>query len=64
MTNCGQAEKSSHFEITNCGQAGNEVQQSTKKSSHFQITNCGQAKPKGSNAPQIQSFSNDKLWTS
>jgi len=42
---------SSHFQITNCGEAKNEVQQRTKKSSHFQMTKCGQAKPKCSNAP-------------
>jgi len=44
--------KSSHFQMTNCGEAKNEVQQRTKKSSHFQMTNCEQAKPKCSNAPK------------
>jgi len=44
--------KSSHFIMTNCGQAENQVQQHTKKSSHFEMTKCGQAKPKCSNAPQ------------
>ena len=43
MTMCGQAENLSHFKMTNCGHAENEVQQRTKKSSQFQITNCGQA---------------------
>jgi len=44
--------KSSYFQMTNCGEAKNEVQQRTKKSSHFQIISCGEAKPKCSNAPK------------
>ena len=39
-----RTKKSSHFQVTNCGQAKYEVQQRTKKSSHFQMTNCGEAK--------------------
>jgi len=45
-----RTKKSSHFQMTNCGEAKNEVQQRTKKSSHFQVINCGQANPKCSNA--------------
>jgi len=45
-----RTKKSSHFQMTNCGEAKNEVQQRTKKSSHFQMINCGEAKPKCSNA--------------
>jgi len=47
-----RTKKSSHFQMTKCGEAKNEVQQRTKKSSHFQMTNCGEAKPKCSNAPK------------
>jgi len=47
-----RTKKSSHFQMTNCGEAKNEVQQRTKKSSHFQMINCGQANPKCSNAPK------------
>jgi len=47
-----RTKKSSHFQMTNCGEAKNEVQQRTKKSSHFQVINCGQANPKCSNAPK------------
>jgi len=47
-----RTKKSSHFQMTNCGQAKNEVQQRTKKSSHVEKTNCGQAKPKCRNAPK------------
>ena len=39
-----RTKKSSHFRLTNCGEAKNEVQQRNKKSSHFQMTNCGEAK--------------------
>jgi len=45
-----RTKKSSHFQMTNCGEAKNEVQQRTKKSSYFQMINCEQAKPKCSNA--------------
>ena len=39
-----RTKKSSHFQMTNCGEAKNEVQQRTKKFSHFQMTNRGQVK--------------------
>jgi len=44
--------KSSHFQMTKCGEAKNEEQQCTKKSSHFQMINCGEAKQECSNAPK------------
>ena len=44
--------KSSHYQMTKCGEAKNEVQQRTKKSDHFQMTKCGEAKPKCCNAPK------------
>ena len=47
-----RTKKSSHFQMTNCGEAKNEVQQRTKKSSHFEKTNYGEAKPKCRNAPK------------
>jgi len=47
-----RTKKSSDFQMTNCGEAKNEVQQRTKKSSHFQMINCGEAKLKCSNAPK------------
>jgi len=45
-----RTKKSSHFQMTNCGESKNEVQQRTKKSSYFQMINCEEAKPKSSNA--------------
>ena len=39
-----RTKKSSYFQMTNFGEAKNEVQQRTKKSSHFQMINCAQAK--------------------
>jgi len=47
-----RTKKSSHFQMTKCGEAKNQVQQRTKKSTHFEKTNCGQAKPKCRNAPK------------
>jgi len=47
-----RTKKSSHFQMTNCGEAKNEVQQRTKKSSHVEKTNCGQSKPKCRHAPK------------
>ena len=47
-----RTKKSNHFQMTNFGEAKNEVQQRTKKSSHFQMINCGEANPKCSNAPK------------
>jgi len=47
-----RTKKSSHFQMTKCGEAKNEVQQRTKKFSHFEKTNCGQAKQKCRNAPK------------
>ena len=45
-----RTKKSSHFQMTNCGESKNEVQQRTKKCSYFQMINCEEAKPKSSNA--------------
>ena len=42
-----RTKKSSHFQMTKCGEAKNEVQQRTKKSSHLQTTNCGEGKNEG-----------------